>query len=63
MFDVVPHLLHEIGARADHVGHVLLEPEEIVFAGSKLGTRFLVPINPERRLYKPTRKAREQLAI
>jgi hypothetical protein len=57
------HLLSGIAARADHVGHVLLEPSEVAFATSTEGLRWLERIDSARRLYKLTAEARQQMAL
>ena len=56
-------ILNDIASRADHVGHVLLEPAEICFADSAEGARWLEPIDVARRLYKMTPAARQQKAL
>jgi hypothetical protein len=57
------HILNDIASRADHVGHVLLEPAETDFAASAEGARWLEPIDVARRLYKLTPAARQQVAL
>ena len=56
-------ILHDIAARADHAGHVLLESAEIAFASSPEGKRWLEPVDVEKRLHKLTPEARQQIAL
>ena len=61
MTEDVAKLLHRIAARADHVGHVLLLYEdEIAFALSEEGERWILPIDPAKRLYRLTDDARQR---
>ena len=60
--DTSRRMLHAIVLRADHAGHVLLEADEEAFAKSDKGRRWLEPIDAEKRLYKVTDEARQQLA-
>jgi len=55
--------LHEVAARADHVGHVILEDAEVRFAWSDESRRWLEPIDPGKRLFKLTPEAHQQLAM
>jgi hypothetical protein len=63
MQDEVSHMLHHIAARADSAGHVLLEGDEIGFASSEEGKRWLEEIDAGKRLYKLTREAQRRCAL
>jgi hypothetical protein len=55
--------LHEIAARADHAGQVLLAGSEIDFALSPEGSQLLEPIDQRLHLFKLTPIAHERLAM
>ena len=57
------HLLHDIALRSDHVGHVLLQPEEIEFARSELGRRYFEEVDAAKRLYRLTYAARQDAGL
>lgn len=59
--DATRRMLHDIVGRADHVGHVILEGEELAFARTREGAKWLEPIDPGRHLYKVAKAARQQL--
>jgi hypothetical protein len=56
-------ILYDIAARANHAGHVLLEGAEIAFACSPEGKCWLERVDVEKRLYKLTPAARQQIAL
>ena len=60
MTDPVVQILQRIAARADHAGHVLLEADEIAFAATDAGKRYLVEVDAAKRLYKLTYEARNR---
>ena len=61
--DTTRRTLHDIAARADHAGHVILESDELGFANSGEGRRWLQPLDPDKRLYKLNPEAAQQVAM
>jgi len=61
--ETASQLLHQIGGRAAHAGHVLLDGPEIAFALFAEGAGGLEPIDADMHLFKLTPVARERLAM
>ena len=61
--EAVLPLLNGLVGRADRAGHVILSEAEVDIALSTEGERWLVPIDPTRRLYKLTAVAQERLGL
>jgi hypothetical protein len=52
-------MLNALGLRADSVGHVILTQDEVRFARSSEGQRWLQPIDADMSLYKLTQQAKD----
>jgi hypothetical protein len=63
MTDPIMQLLQRIAERSDHAGHVLLEADEIAFAQTAEGRRYLVEVDAAKRLYRLTYEARNRGGI